>query len=653
MSGYIQQPFQSQQQQQYGANQINSSYRKDNTQFPQQSGSRSQLKENASNSNLLPKMQPTFEGVAQHNINYLKNSFQEGSSRYMTSKARNISPEKLIKRLEADTSDIQRLSIEDINRELDRNMNEIIVMLNRRKALITHKKKLMRQSFFEEFDQLKKNNLNELKNSLLREEEYVDPQLQQVIEHSNNAQALPPTIVQDIQSGFSGQTGRNEMKHSQDFWNLNKNFEGEVDSLLKRLKHYDQELEKSNLDIQQICQKLDTVEDTIKAMLLQKSDEQLQKAEPHFNQKNQLHNQLKTLVNNRNKLKDEKIELIYKILQALQNLKGLRDKRLRELMNVFGIQQSIQVEEPEAQSKINQYIDFVDQLENLAKIRENLQELEREEDPILQDIERVQGENDIIFSELVKKQSEEAKFFAQYQENLKRRITNHKTVQLFMNQSNLQSVAHLDIQDILQRFKDNILFLKPLVEEDQAIRLGLQKTNETINTFDNILRASENEKERRAELITILEDCQKLKDLEERKIEDQRKIEFDIQKKQNQKKNMEEDLENIISDVDLDQYKKLGALLKQRETELRQVLSQSQRVQQEVKELQSEAVKKMDIIKDEYDDIIREFLPNNLMNTYDFNRAGDFKSVKNQLKKAFKRLLGENYAQQNQFESYM
>lgn len=32
---------------------------------------------------------------------------------------------------------------------------------------------------------------------------------------------------------------------------------------------------------------------------------------------------------------------------------------------------------------------------------------------------------------------------------------------------------------------------------------------------------------------------------------------------------MEEDLENIISDVDLDQYKKLGALLKQRETELR------------------------------------------------------------------------------------
>lgn len=51
----------------------------------------------------------------------------------------------------------------------------------------------------------------------------------------------------------------------------------------------------------------------------------------------------------------------------------------------------------------------------------------------------------------------------------------------------------------------------------------------------------------------------------------------------------------------------------------------------------------MNLIKNEYDDVIREFIPNNLMNTYDFQRAGDIKNVKNQLKKAFKRLLGDHF----------
>jgi len=31
----------------------------------------------------------------------------------------------------------------------------------------------------------------------------------------------------------------------------------------------------------------------------------------------------------------------------------------------------------------------------------------------------------------------------------------------------------MDIKDILKRFKDNIVFLKPLVEEDVAIKAGL------------------------------------------------------------------------------------------------------------------------------------------------------------------------------------
>lgn len=46
----------------------------------------------------------------------------------------------------------------------------------------------------------------------------------------------------------------------------------------------------------------------------------------------------------------------------------------------------------------------------------------------------------------------------------------------------------------------------------------------------------------------------------------------------------------------------------------------------------------MNIIKTEYDDIIKEILPNNLMNTYDFQKANDIKHVKNYLKKTFTRM---------------
>lgn len=46
----------------------------------------------------------------------------------------------------------------------------------------------------------------------------------------------------------------------------------------------------------------------------------------------------------------------------------------------------------------------------------------------------------------------------------------------------------------------------------------------------------------------------------------------------------------------------------------------------------------MDSIKNEYDDIIKEILPNNVMSTLDFKNSKDIRLVKNYLKKTFKRL---------------
>lgn len=65
------------------------------------------------------------------------------------------------------------------------------------------------------------------------------------------------------------------MARSQDFWNDNKGFEGDIDNLLKRLKYFDSELEKSNTEIQDMCRNLDEIEDTIKELLNNKTDDHL------------------------------------------------------------------------------------------------------------------------------------------------------------------------------------------------------------------------------------------------------------------------------------------------------------------------------------------------------------------------------------------
>ena len=50
-------------------------------------------------------------------------------------------------------------------------------------------------------------------------------------------------------------------------------------------------------------------------------------------------------------------------------------------------------------------------------------------------------------------------------------------------------------------------FFKKFLEEDTLLKQGLVKTSETTKTFVGLLRATENEKERRHELLGLLEAC--------------------------------------------------------------------------------------------------------------------------------------------------
>ncbi len=51
-----------------------------------------------------------------------------------------------------------------------------------------------------------------------------------------------------------------------------------------------------------------------------------------------------------------------------------------------------------------------------------------------------------------------------------------------------------------------------------------------------------------------------------------------------------------------------------------------------------QVIERIKMLKNDYDDIFREVIPTDLLKTYDLFNASDIKSVKNYLKKAFKRL---------------
>ena len=61
-----------------------------------------------------------------------------------------------------------------------------------------------------------------------------------------------------------------------------------------------------------------------------------------------------------------------------------------------------------------------------------------------------------------------------------------------------------------------------------------------------------------------------------------RNIDLEITKKIQQKNNLDDDLENILSDADLDQYKKLGNLIKTYENEISQLKMSKQRLSQDI-----------------------------------------------------------------------
>lgn len=70
-------------------------------------------------------------------------------------------------------------------------------------------------------------------------------------------------------------------------------------------------------------------------------------------------------------------------------------------------------------------------------MREAIEQLEGQESGLLNQLDKINKENDIIFNDLVRKQSEEAKIYNDWTDNLKKRLRYIKGTELFFNATNL------------------------------------------------------------------------------------------------------------------------------------------------------------------------------------------------------------------------
>lgn len=129
--------------------------------------------------------------------------------------------------------------------------------------------------------------------------------------------------------------GESEMKVSQEFWHLNKQKEGEIDQYLRQLQQLDNQIIELTEQVRQLNTIMDDLDDRIRDILIHKTPDSMYKAEPLFQQKQQLQERLDALLKSQNRYKDEKVQGIKKIIKVLLVLKQTREQRLSSISNLI------------------------------------------------------------------------------------------------------------------------------------------------------------------------------------------------------------------------------------------------------------------------------------------------------------------------------
>lgn len=177
-------------------------------------------------------------------------------------------------------------------------VKDIVNLLNRRKQLIQAKKQKMQWEYQRRAKEIQ----------AMSKEELCSEELKSVVNSSH------------------------ELQCSQEFWVQNKSLEQETDALIGSVRSLDKCILAENDEMKQLCEKMDELERAIRELLIQKQSAQ---AEPVFIQKQSLQDELTQKTKLQNQRKQEKCNLIHKVMAILSHLCDLRQSRLTRINKLF------------------------------------------------------------------------------------------------------------------------------------------------------------------------------------------------------------------------------------------------------------------------------------------------------------------------------
>ena len=79
-------------------------------------------------------------------------------------------------------------------------------------------------------------------------------------------------------------------------------------------------------------------------------------------------------------------------------------------------------------------------------------------------------------------------------------------------------------------------------------------------------------------------------------------------------RNLEEDLDHILSDADLEEYIKIGIQIKSIEKEKVDLVQKENRIHKEIDQISKEVLQRINGIKHNFDDIMKEVISSDIIN---------------------------------------
>ena len=102
----------------------------------------------------------------------------------------------------------------------------------------------------------------------------------------------------------------------------------------------------------------------------------------------------------------------------------------------------------------------------------------------------VEKEQDRVYNQLLKRLSDEAKTFHNYNNVQTQRIRNASILALFENETTNFSFKSIDPKEYIKKFRDVKNYFKRFLEEDTLLKQGLVKTSETAKKFISLLKST-------------------------------------------------------------------------------------------------------------------------------------------------------------------